>query len=361
MSDTISLQIGDQKSGLHRIGNFESYDIEADLYQAADRFTLELTNPEAPVKAGMQCKLFVNKELELTGIIDKTSRKHSKSGTTLSVEGRDLMGLLVDSYAEQFVTIQGKKVSELAEMLIRSIPWIQRSAIQYQADVVGKGKGKKKTADSPLTTFKDAPQKLSQIEPGMTVFEVLAVYAASRGLMPFALPDGTLIFGRPRITGEPDFFINVRRDGKLNNVESGEEIDDISRRYSKITVVSQVQGHDEFGSDPTKVNVKKVVNDPDFPFYKPLVVTLNNDSQTPELHGRMLLEKQRHDGYSLSYVAPLHSQNGVNWGINKLCTVTDEVLNVNRTLLITSRRFRKTKEGSWTDIKLGPPGLVVAP
>lgn len=361
MSDTVTLQIGDQKGGFHQITNFESYDIEADLYQAADKFTLELTNPEAPVKAGMQCKLLVNDQLELTGIIDKTTRRHDKNGTTLSVEGRDLMGLLVDSYAEDFKTVEGKKVSELAEMLIRRIPFIQRSAIQYQVDVVGKSKGKKKTADHPLTTTLDTPQKLSQIEPGMTVFEILAVYAASRGLMPFALPDGTLIFGRPKVTGESDYFINVRRDGQLNNVESGEEVDDISRRYSKIIVVSQVQGLDEFGSDPGKVNIKKPVTDPDFPFYKPLVVTLNNDSQTPELHGRMLLEKQRHEGYSISYVAPLHSQNGKNWGINKLCTVTDEVLNVNRTLLVTSRRFRKTKAGSWTDIKLGRPGLVVAP
>jgi hypothetical protein len=99
-------------------------------------------------------------------------------------------------------------------------------------------------------------------------------------------------------------------------------------------VVSQVQGTDDLGLDATKVDVKKSCSDADFPFYKPLVVKLNNDSKTPELYGRMLMEKQRHEGYSLSYTVPLHSQNGVNWGINKLCTVTDEVFNVNRTLLV---------------------------
>lgn len=267
----------------------------------------------------------------------------------------------MDSHAEQFVTVQGKTLKHLAEMLLKTVPYIQRSQIEYQANVVGKLKGKKKSADSPLTTFIDTPQKFSQIEPGMSVFEVLAVYAASRGLMFFNLPDGTFVFGRPRITGEPDFSITVSLDGKLNNVESGEEIDDISRRYSKITVLSQVQGTNDMGMGTANVNVKKSVTDPGFPFYKPLVAKINNDSQTPELHARMLLEKQRHDGYSLAYTAPLHSQGGVNWGINKLCTVTDEVFNVNSTLLVTSRRFRKTKQGSWTDLKLGPPGLVVGP
>jgi len=356
MSDIVTLQIGNQ-----RIENFTSYDIEADLYQAADTFKLELANPEAPVKAGMECKLFVNGQLELTGLIDKTQKKGDKNGRTLAVEGRDLMGLLVDSHAEQFVTVQGKTVKQLAEMLLKTVPFIQRSRIVYQENVVGKLKGKKKTADSPLTAFMDTPQKFSQIEPGMTIFEVLAVYAASRGLMFFALPDGTLVFGRPRITGAPLFDVINRLDGQDNNIETWDETDDISRRYSKITVVSQVQATDDFGLDAHKVNVKKSIADPNFPFYKPLVVKLNNDSQTPALHARMLLEKQRHDGYSLAYTAPLHSQNGANWAINELCTVNDEVLDVKRTLLVFNRRFRKTKQGSWTDIKLGPPGLVASP
>ncbi len=355
MSDTVSLHIGN-----HKIENFVSYDIEADLYQAADKFTLELANPEAPVTAGMQCKLYVNGVLELTGLIDKTAKKYDKNGRTLTVEGRDLMGLLVDSHAEQFVTVQGKTVKYLAELLLKSVPYIQRSQIIYQQNVVGKLKGKKKAVDSPLTGFIDTPQKFSQIEPGMTVFEVLAVYAASRGLMFFAMPDGTLVFGRPKITGDPLFSIISRLNGQDNTVESGEETNDISRRYSKITVVSQVQGSDDMGMDHSKVNVKKSITDPDFPFYKPLVVKLNNDSQTPALHARMLMEKQRHDGYGLTYTVPLHSQNGRNWAINELCTVNDEILNVRKTLLVFNRRFRKTKQGSWTDIKLGPPGLVAA-
>jgi len=357
MSDVVTLQIGNQ-----RIENFTSYDIEADLYQAADTFKLELANPEAPIKAGMQCKLFINDQLELTGLIDKTAKKYDKNGTNLSVEGRDLMGLLVDSHAEKFGDVHGKTVKQLAEMLLPSIPIIQRSQIIYQENVVGKLKGKRKTADNPLVAFMDTPQKFSHIEHGMTVFEVLAVYAASRGLMFFSLPDGTFVFGRPKISGTPLFKIITRRDGQGNNVISGEEVNDISRRYSKITVVSQVQGLNIFEMDARKVNVKnKPIIDPDFPFYKPLVVKLNNDSQTPALYGRMLLEKQKHDGYSLAYTAPLHSQNGKNWAINELCTVNDEVLAVQRTMLIFNRRFRKTKQGSWTDIKLGPPGLVASP
>ena len=364
MSDIVTLQIGNQ-----RIENFISYDIEGDLYQAADTFKLELANPEAPVKAGMPCKLFINGQLELTGLIDKVNRKGDKNGRTLTVEGRDLTSILVDSYAEDFITLKDKTVRQIAEFLIYANKAKNRPALPFISlhkiiggEFIGKGKGKKKTVDNPLPGFIDMPQKISQIEAGMTVFEILAVYAASRGLMFYSLPDGTLVFGRPKVTGEPLFNVINRLDGNGNNIESWDENDDISRRYSKITVIGQTQGHDSDGQDPGKINVPPaVIPDPDFPFYKPLVVKLNNDSQTPTLYGRMLLEKQRHDGYSLSYTAPLHSQNGRNWAINELCTVNDEVLNVQRTLLVFNRRFRKTKQGSWTDIKLGPPGLVTAP
>ncbi|GFO67876.1 hypothetical protein GMLC_14550 [Geomonas limicola] len=354
MSDQVALQIAGR-----RIENFLSYEVEADLYQAADKFTLELAKPETRITRGDRCELYVNGVLELTGVVDVTRKGWTKDGSTLVVEGRDLMGLVVDSYAEKFITVQGKTVKQLAKMLLATVPYISRKQIVYQENVVGKLKGKKKTADNPLTAFLDTPQKLSMIEPGMTVFEVLSIYAASRGLMLFSMPDGTLVFGRPKAKGEPAFTITNRIDGQGNNVESGDEVDDISRRYSKITVVSQVQGHDDMGLDAGKVNVRsKPVVDADFPFYKPFVTKINNDSQTPNLHARLLMEKQRHEGFQLSYTASGHSQNGQNFKINELVRVKDERLDKDGIYLLFGRTFKRSKQGSTTLLKLGPPGLV---
>lgn len=356
MQDSVVLQIAGK-----RIDNWISYEIDADLYQAADSFALELANPGTEIRAGMRCELYVNDQLELTGIIDSTRKGWSKQGRTISVQGRDLMGLLADSYAEQFITVQGKTVKQIAELLLKTVPFINRKQVVYQENVVGKLKGKKKTADSPLTAFLDTPQKLSQIEPGMTVFEVLSIYGASRGLLFFSLSDGTFVFGRPRAKGQPLYRIVNTILGTGNNVKSGEETDDISRRYSKITVISQVQGHDEFGTDTSKLFARASVTDAAFPFYKPYVVRLNNDSQSPKLHARMLQEKQRHDGLQLTYVAAGHSQNGVNWHINELVQVKDEMLEKDGIYLIYGRKFRRSKqEGSTTELRLGPPGLVAA-
>ena len=45
-------------------------------------------------------KVFVNDQLELTGIVDRRLRRFDKQGKKLVVEGRDLMGLIVDSVEE---------------------------------------------------------------------------------------------------------------------------------------------------------------------------------------------------------------------------------------------------------------------
>jgi prophage tail gpP-like protein len=349
MQDSVSLFIDGMQ-----INNFLSYTIESDIYTADDAFSVELANPEIQVKEGHRCELYVNGELELTGIIDRVTRSYDKDGLKLRVEGRDLMGLLVDSYCEEFITLQGISVKALAERLLRKVPFINRKKIVYQDNFSGKLK-KKAKGESSIALL-DAPHNFSHIEPGMTIFEVLKDYAGSRGLMFFCLPDGTMVFGKPKEKGEPVFSIICTKDGKDNNVLEGEMIKDISKRYSKITVIGQQQGLD--GIDANAINTKATIEDKDFPFYKPMVAKNNNDYQSPKLHARMLLEKLRHEGFQLNYKVPGHSQNGKNWTINELCNVKDEILNVEGTYLIYGRTFEMSKQGVYTSLKLGIPGVI---
>jgi len=354
--DIISLQIAGR-----RIERFLSYTIAVDLYTPADAFSLEIANPEAEIKRGQRCELYVNGNLELTGIIDKSSRKYGKSGLTTRIEGRDLMGLLVDSHCEQFVDVEGMKLSDLAEMLLKTVPFINRKTIQYQENIVGKLRSHRHHQGSgqSLMGSMDSPQKVSRIEPGMTVFDALRTYAASRGLMFFALPDGTFVFGRPKAKGEPLYSLTCIETGEGNNVLEGEEIDDISKRFSKITVLGQQQGQDDFMMDATKITTHGTVTDPDFPFYKPFVVRDNNDSKSPELHARFILEHQRHQGYQLHYKVQSHTQNDKNWQVNELCRVRDEVLGIDGVYLIYGRTMERSRqEGTVTRLKLGMPGLV---
>lgn len=363
MDDKVSLQIDGK-----RVEHFESYSVDADLYNADDAFSLELSNPESDVEAGMRCQLYVNDIIELDGTIDRVTKGYSKRGSRLRVEGRDLMGLLVDSYAEDFVTVEGQKIKALAEMMIGktsrhpALPFVSRIPIEYQANFVGKGRGKKQTVSEPIVGFLETVQKISHIEQGMTVFEVLRNYAMSRGLMfwmEYTKSGPRFVFGRPVVKGNASYVFTYLESGAGNNVLDGEEVIDFSRRYSKITVYSQGQGHQEHGMNAAAVNSKAVREDDAFPFYKPFVARLTNDSQSPALYARLLQEKQRHDGYQLHYSVPGHSQDGENYRINELALVTDEKFGISDYFLIFGRTFERSKDqGTVTRLKLGRPGLV---
>jgi prophage tail gpP-like protein len=368
--DSVELHVDGKK-----ISNFLSYSIEADIYTADDAFSLDLANPEIEVKTGHRCEVYVNGARELTGIIDRVAPGYDKSGKKLRVEGRDLMGLLVDAYVEEFFTAEGMTMKALAERLIRNVPFISRKDIIYQENIVGnlkKKKGKKAgTSESifgPDWAASSSTHTFAQIEPGKTVFEVLKTYAASRGMMFFSMPDGTFVFGRPKVGGEPVYYFRtLKSDPERNNVLEGNLDDNISKRYSKITVIGQEQGTESMGMDvltgtgaaaTAKYNTKAAAADGAFPFYKPMIATDNNDSRSPELHARMLMEQQKFEGFKITYRVPGHSQFGRNYAINEMAHTEDETLGLNGNYLIYGRTFEMSKQGTFTSLKLGYPGVV---
>lgn len=339
-----------------KIDRFTGYQIDADLYAAADAFTLELARPEVRIRAGMECQLYVNDALELTGIIDKPEPEYDKSGRRLTVTGRDLMGWLVDASAEEFITLRNYTLKDLAERLLQKAPkeFFRLSTVTYAENVVGRLKSR-----SAKVGIFDTTTPLSQIEPGMSVFDVLSEYGKSKGILFYAMPDGTFVFGKPKESGAPAFTLINRLDGRGNNVISGKLTQDVSKRYSRVTVVGQKQGQDVFAA--SEVNIEATKDDPDFPFYKPVVLKDEYGGERPELQARLALEKMRHDGFRLNYTVAGHSQGNKNWTINELVQVKDEDpdFELSGSYLLTGRTFELSKDkGAITRLRLGLPGMI---
>ena len=103
-----------------------------------------------------------------------------------------------------------------------------------------------------------------------------------------------------------------------------------------------------------------MVPDPTFPkgLVKPYVAADNNDARSPQLHAQMLLEKMKFEGFQIQYKVPGHSQNGKNYAINKMCHVMDEVFGLNDNYLMYGRTFEKSKQGVYTLLRIGLPGVV---
>ncbi len=351
MRDKVYLQVNGRK-----IESFLSYRIEADIYTADDAFSFDIPKPGMTIKPGMDCELWVNDKPELTGIIDRIVTKDSKSGVEVRIEGRDLMGLVVDSYCIEFFDLRKMTLKELAERLLKNIPYINRKDIIYQENVAGHLK-RTQVANAVLAM----PQEFAHITPGATVFEVLKTYAMSRGVMFFSLPDGTFVFGRPEAKAKPQFtFINKRSDPKGNNVIEGVLDRNISKRYSEIRFYGQPQG--------TDINGMPVINAPPlrlddrnfaWPFYKPFTAEDNNDAQGLMLHAQLLMDRMRFESFQLHYRVSRHSQNNKNYEINKIARVVDETRGLDGDYLIYGRTFEMSRQGVFTMLKLSYPGMVI--
>ncbi|MDD5170029.1 MAG: hypothetical protein PHN75_14520, partial [Syntrophales bacterium] len=266
------------------IEHFISYQIDSDMYTPADAFRLQLANPSIAVKEGMPCILKINGQVELTGIIDKIHSETSKSGRSLSLDGRDLMGILVDSHCEGGFSVANKKISEVSEKLLKPFNNIKKP-LCYQENFVGKLKSRKAKTNSMSFLFNgEEVQRISQIRPGMTVFEVLSNLAMSAGMLLWCEPDGSLVAGRPMAKGAPDFYLRLSKRGVGNNVLKADIVKDISKRYSKVIIIGQKQGHNDDGAGlegAKKINNRPGIEiDPSFPFYKPFVAKINNDSMS---------------------------------------------------------------------------------
>jgi prophage tail gpP-like protein len=349
--------------------NFKSYSIDSDLLYAACSFSLELSplmseRVNIPIEVGQRCKLFINGHLELNGFIDTVEGDDKKDSRTLRVSGRDLMGLLVDACCELSDCEALEEVSLLtaAQKMVRKLPVISRNPPGMQEglpDVI--------------------PLGILQIEPGMKIFEILSRYASMRGLIFYSMPDGTLIFGKPKryrfaedpktkhqlvrgngdvwFPADPIWYLIRRKSGKGNNIESISYKRDISKASSIVNVVSQGAGMEGFGQCEASASF----SNSDFPpkLYKPLVITQNGDLNSPAALAKLTVEKMRREMLSITCEVAGHSQNGSNWAINNFVSLIDEVNGFRGDFLIYGRTFAASKEdGMKTTLRLAKGGLA---
>ncbi len=341
--DTIALEVAGK-----RIENFTRYRVESDLFKAADDFSMTFEDPGVDIDPGARCRVFVNGVLELNGIIDQVRAGYGHGRTELSVSGRDLMGLLVDSHVGIGQTDQEIELKALARDLLADVPFINRKAIIY-------GKGHKAAVKEQSDSFE---LEKAQREPTATIFDTLSRHARERGLLFWCQADGTFVFGKPVRTGKADFKLVNRMDGAGNNILSCDRIRDISGRYSRVTVIGQQQGEDDFGE--ADINQTAVATDPDMPFFKPYCAVMGQDLSDPAAYAAMILNGQRFAGFGLEVDVAGHSQAGKNYQANTLCHVDDEYFGYRQLFFVSARTFVMGRRGVITRLRLSEPGVVPA-
>lgn len=350
MRDSFALIIGNRS-----YSTFLSYEVDSNVLIPADAFSCRISSA-ADIKAGERFRLVVNERLEMSGLIDKVSMQYSKGTQESRIEGRDLMGLLVDSSVEEWKTVTQVTLKDLAKRLLKNIPYLDKSNVIYGHEKKDAGLSKPKKVKMASGGFGDTSTSVCDYEPGISIFEALSDYAQRHGLLMWMEPDGTLVFGELKGKNEPpefSFYTYKGRERGKNNVISAALTDDISKRYSQLTVVAQVQGTDGLGAG--EQTIKKPARDEKFPFKKPLVLQVQCSGEAAAYRqAQWELKKREAEGWRIELVVAGHSHDGKNYRANTVCYIKDEALGLDGTYLILGRKFTLDRsDGPRTHLTIG--------
>lgn len=296
-------------------GQWTNYDIVSDLLTPADDFSVTLGRPvdakPDAVRAGDKVEVRVGGDTVLSGRIDRVQTVTEKGGKTLTIQGRDDAGVLLDCSAPLF-NAQDMDLNQIIEKIVKPL-------------------GLAKIRIDAAKT--DKTHKV-QIEPGSRAWDALLEYAEANGLWPWLESDGTLVIGGPDYTAAPVAELVLRTNGQNNNIKRLEVNRDMAARYSEVTVLAQ--------SHSGKNNIKATAKDESVKLHRPLIVTEPDiDSQAQaQRKAKKRLADSRLEGLTITATVQGHrTDNGTLWQPGQRINVLSEPDGIDSVYFLMARTF----------------------
>ena len=296
-------------------GQWTNYDIVSDLLTPADDFSVTLGRPvdakPDTVWAGDKVEVRVGGDTVLSGRIDRVQTVTEKGGKTLTIQGRDDAGVLLDCSAPLF-NAQDMDLNQIIEKIVKPL-------------------GLAKIRIDAAKT--DKTHKV-QIEPGSRAWDALLEYAEANGLWPWLEPDGTLVIGGPDYTVAPVAELVLRTNGQNNNIKRLEVNRDMAARYSEVTVLAQ--------SHSGKNNIKATAKDESVKLHRPLIVTEPDiDSQAQaQRKAKKRLADSRLEGLTITATVQGHrTDDGTLWQPGQRINVLSEPDGIDAVYFLMARTF----------------------
>lgn len=428
MSGALRLEIAGEP-----IDTWSSYRISSSMLTPADDWSASLFvrgDIEARsllasyVKAGEPVKAWIRQNpgqpdetraLQLTGFVEVREVMNDRSGTRISVSGRDLAAHLTDSSTPRaaveqagpnFVDVVRRLVApwgidvtldatasrhiatgevlttsegRLAQQRARRAGVPAAAVTQGLVDRAARGRTPidevlgatpaaqraarraRKGAANGLTASDIERLKLEEAMPqsGEVVWEYLERHAARFGLMMWMDAQGRLVISSPNYDEAPIFRI-VRRlrsqSADPNNVLAGSESTNIRDRYSKVSVFGRTAA-----KDVTRSKFSFVAEDGSMPYPKELVLSDSSIRSDEEAKRAAIRALSRHgmNAHTLDYTVRGHGNGQHAFAIDATYEIHDEVFGIYDTWYCVERTFSSSRdEGTSTTLRLIPRGSL---
>ena len=284
------------------------------------------------VVPGQACKLSLDGETVITGYVDAADPSYDSASHSISVDGRDRAGDLVDCSAEQ---------REWSDETIDAI-----AAAVAAPFGVGVSLAEGIEPGEPFAKF--------TIERGETAFEALDRLCRLRALL--AVSDGK---GDIQLTraGRTTASVTLERGVNILAARGRAEM---SRRHSTYTVLGQRAGNDEIFSDEPRnmTQVDAEAEDAGVARHRPLVILAEQGVSPKEAQERADWEAAVRRGRSRQIRDTVQGWRervgGDLWTPGKLVRVVDDWMGLDRDLLIVTVEQRISDDGTMSDLTLMP-------
>lgn len=312
-------------------------EISAGVERQARDFSLDVTwrwpgSESRPlrIRHGARCQVRIGGDVVLTGYVDATPIEYDKSSITTRITGRSLTQDLIDcSVAAQPGQWRGQTVLQVVRAL----------AGQYNIDVVDEAGDAATVADHT-------------VEPGETVFESIDRLLSLSELLSTDDEHGRLVLAKPGGAGRAGDALELGV-----NVLRGHAPLDFSAVYSEYQCIGQRAGtDDEFGEAASEVSA--AVLDPRASRYRLKVVQPSGQLSATLAQRRAEWERDSALGRALTIeyeVQGWRQSSGALWRPNMIVRVRDELVGVDRDMLISEVTYSLGDEGTKALLVVAPP------
>lgn len=321
--------------------NFTSASCETRLDALSNTFSFEAVAAEGqplPFKGGEACKVIINGRKVLTGSIEVVDVSYDSGDHTISVQGRDKTGDLLDSHIGTVSDLRAPiTLKQIIEKVIKNIG----------SDI--------KVIEEVSTAPFDAAQDIAAPEPGDNAFSFIEKYSRKRQVLLTSNSDGNLVITSGSATQAAGGIQHII-GANDNNVLSSSFSFDTTGRFNSYKFVSQqnlvaLNFAGETGLDSV-VNQSGGVFDPDVRIGRQLVLVSEAPFSDSQNEARAKWEANIRKARGLVYAATVSGYNVDNtddnsalWQVNKLYQIVDDYLGKSEPMLANSVTYTLDVDG----------------
>lgn len=320
-----------------RFEGWTSVEIRRGIQQMSGSFSLTHTEhwpgqqAGQAMKPGDRCTVAIDGDTVITGHVDEVAPSYSADGHEIRVAGRDLTADLIDCSA---ASTPGEWHNRDLRGILRDLVAPFGIAAIVAADV-------------------GAPFRKFRIEEGESVFEAIDRACRMRAVLATSDEQGRLLIIR---AGAARSSVALRRG---ENILSAGVRFNWRDRFSTYVVKAQQPGGD-FLSPAQTAQIVVTATDPAVTRHRPLTVLAEHAADQGEAADRVLWEANvraaRARQATVTVQGWRQGAGGPLWMPNTIAPLHDEWLDIDQDMLITAVTWRRSNEGTVSELQLMPPG-----